>query len=115
MATIVNPSAAAFQSCIDACTKCLQACEECLTACLKEPDVQARIHCIQMLRDCADICALASQWMSRSSMHAKQICQLCATLCEACAADCAKFQDAHCQACADECRKCAEACRKMSM
>ncbi|WP_407944238.1 four-helix bundle copper-binding protein [Paenibacillus durus] len=49
------------QTCIDACNRCMQACEECLTACLKEPDVQARVHCMQLLHDCADICALASQ------------------------------------------------------
>lgn len=32
---------------------------------LKEMDVQDRTHCINMLRDCADICTMASQWMSR--------------------------------------------------
>ncbi|WP_375162434.1 four-helix bundle copper-binding protein [Bacillus sp. V3B] len=36
-------------------------------------------------------------------------------MCDACAVECAKFQDAHCQACAKFCRQCAEECRKMSM
>lgn len=48
---------------------------------------------------------MASQWMSRGSMYAKQFCQLCATICDACGAECAKFQDTHCQQCAEECRK----------
>lgn len=92
----------------------MQVCEECLTSCLKEADVQARIHCINILRDCADICSMASQWMSRGSMYANQFCQLCATICDACAVECAKFQDAHCQSCANFCRQCADECRKMT-
>lgn len=114
MATVVGSSVQQWQSCIDACMKCMQACEQCLTSCLKEPDVQARINCINMLRDCVDICALSSQWMSRGSMQAKQMCQLCATICDACATECAGYQDQHCKACADFCRKCADECRKMS-
>jgi len=92
----------------------MQACEQCLTSCLNEPDVQARVACIQLLRDCAEICAMASRYMAWNSAYAKQVCALCANLCEACAAECAKFQDAHCQACAEVCRKCAAECRKMA-
>jgi hypothetical protein len=114
MTAVMDSSITQFQTCIDACNKCMQTCEECLSSCLKEPHVQARIHCINILRDCADICAMASKWMSRGSMHAEQICQLCATICDDCATDCAKFQDAHCKACAEQCRKCADACRKMA-
>lgn len=114
MATVIDSSVQQYQNCIDACTKCMQACEECLSSCLKEPDVQGRIHCINMLRDCIDICALSSQWMSRGSMYAKQLCSLCATICDACAAECSKFQDTHCQQCANFCRKCAEECRAMA-
>jgi len=35
-------------------------------------------------------------------------------LCDACAAECDRFQDQHCRACADECRRCADECRKMT-
>jgi len=114
MATVVNSTVQQYQTCIDACNKCMQACEECLTSCLKEPDVQARIHCINLLRDCIDVCALAAQFMARNSAYAKQICNLCATICDACGAECAKFQDTHCKQCAEECRKCAQECRNMA-
>ncbi|SDJ14418.1 four-helix bundle copper-binding protein [Alteribacillus bidgolensis] len=114
MPSVVDSSVQQFQTCINACNQCMQACEECLTSCFKEPDVQARAHCINMLRDCADICAMASQWMSRGSMYGKQFCQLCATICDDCATECEKFQDAHCQECAKFCRQCAEECRKMA-
>ncbi|MGY3716943.1 four-helix bundle copper-binding protein [Sutcliffiella cohnii] len=111
---VIDSSVQQFQTCIDACNKCMQACEECLTSCLKEADVQARTLCINILRDCADICSMAAQWMSCGSMYAKQFCQLCVTICDACATECVKFQDAHCQECANFCRQCAEECRKMA-
>jgi len=106
-----NPT---MQACINACNICVQACDECYSACLGEPDVQARIHCVQVLRDCADSCAMAVQYMSRNSEFSQQICGICATICDTCAAECAKFQDAHCQKCADICRSCADECRKMT-
>lgn len=102
-----------YQACIDACSKCAAECEHCATACLKEPDVQARTHCIQLLRDCADICVQSVQWMARGSTFAKAMCELCAQVCDACGAECAKFKDEHCQRCATACRQCAEECRKM--
>jgi hypothetical protein len=57
---------------IDLCNRCMQACEECLTSCLNEPDVHTLVHCIHMLQDCAEICSIASRYMSRNSTHAKQ-------------------------------------------
>lgn len=114
MPTVIDTSVQKFQTCIDACNKCMQACEECFASCLQEPDVKARAHCIQMLRDCADICALSAQYMSHNSMHSKQLCSLCATICDACATECTKFQDDHCQRCADFCRQCADECRMMA-
>lgn len=114
MPTTVDSSVERFQTCIDACTSCMQACEQCLTSCLQEPDVKNRFKCIQTLRDCADICALASQWMSRDSSYARELCGLCAEICDACAKECDMFQDAHCKACADACRQCAQECRTMA-
>ncbi|MEW5783773.1 MAG: four-helix bundle copper-binding protein [Bacillota bacterium] len=111
----VDTSQSTWQRCIDACVKCMQACEQCITSCLQEPDVQARMHCIQVLRDCADICSLSAQWMSRGSTHAHQLCMICADICDACAAECAKFKDRHCQDCAQFCRDCATECRNMPM
>ncbi|TCO74358.1 uncharacterized protein DUF326 [Marinisporobacter balticus] len=104
-----------MQSCIDACKECLQACEECFTLCLREADVKSRVNCIEMLRDCVDICELAIGYMSRGSKYAQDICNTCATICDACAKDCEMFQDAHCKKCAEICRRCADECRKMNM
>lgn len=103
-----------YRTCVDACQSCAVECEHCASACLQEPDVSARVRCIQLLRDCADICVMAVRWMARGSSNINKICGLCADVCDACAAECARFKDAHCQRCADECRKCAAECRKMA-
>ncbi|HSF47902.1 MAG TPA: four-helix bundle copper-binding protein [Burkholderiales bacterium] len=71
-------------------------------------------ECIRLDRDCADICALAAQFMARDSSFARVVCALCADICEACGNECAKHQVAHCQEYADACRRCAEECRTMA-
>lgn len=102
-----------YQKCIDACKRCAQACDECFTLCLNEPDVQARKNCIGILIECVAVCNQAGCSMSRDSQFAKDICRLCATVCEKCAAECAMFKDDHCVKCAEECRACAVACNTM--
>lgn len=103
-----------FSDCIDACNDCAAACEHCADACLGEDDVAMMADCIRLDRDCADICRLAVALMERNSRFAGELCGLCATVCEACAAECSKHKAAHCRACADACQRCAAACRAMA-
>lgn len=102
-----------YQKCIDACNRCFQACHECAILCLNEPDAAARKDHIAMMMECAGICQEAACFMTMDAKHDKEICQLCATICEECAIGCSQFKDAHCIRCADECRKCAAECRAM--
>lgn len=101
------------QPCIDLCMKCSQLCQECITLCLQEPDVGKRANCIKTLQDCSEICSTASCFMSRGSGSIKDICNVCATICDKCAAECNMFTDPHCKACAEVCSECAETCRNM--
>ena len=104
-----------YQSCIDACFDCAESCEYCTTCCLREQDVKMMTRCIQLNRDCVNICLTAAVFMSRESEHVEQICKVCADICEACAQECEKHTDMdHCQKCAKTCRKCADECRRMS-
>jgi len=104
-----------YESCIKACHECAMECEHCATACLNEDDLKRLAQCIQLNRDCADICAFATQIMARDSKFSKDICSLCAEICQACGDECAKHDDMdHCKKCADACYRCAEECRKMS-
>ena len=103
------------QSCVDACNACADACDHCLTACLDEEHVGMLADCIRHDADCAAICRLAAGFMSRGSIHAAEVCALCAHICERCAEECEKHDHDHCKACADACRKCAAECRKMAV
>lgn len=103
-----------FQSCIRACYECAQACDTCAAACLQEPDPKMMVRCIELDNECAAVCRLAAQLMSRSSEHAIQVCQLCADICDACAKECTQHQMQHCQDCAAACRRCAQECRKIA-
>ena len=71
-------------------------------------------RCIQLNRDCANICLTASQLMSRDSDYGKHL-NFCAMICDACAEECEKHKNMeHCKLCAQACRKCAQECRKMT-
>jgi len=111
---VLPVSSQAMDHCIELCVKCARACAECMVACLGEQDVKARAKCIQSLVDCAEICFLAVQFMSRDSLHAKTLCKLCAEICDACAKECGMHKDKHCPECARICMECADACRKMA-
>jgi tryptophanase len=103
-----------FESCLRACNACADACDSCAAACLKESDLAAMAECIRLDLDCAAICRLAAGYMARGSTRARDICRLCADVCEACGAECAKHKLDHCQRCAEACRACVAECRKMS-
>ncbi len=102
-----------YNACIDACNRCAAASDHCATACLAEPDPKPLAHCIALDMDCADICRLAVGYMSRGSVHAHALCQLCADICEACADECEKHPMDHCRQCGQACRHCADECRRM--
>lgn len=104
-----------FQSCIKACNECATECERCSNACLKQEDVKKFAHCIQLTKDCIDICILVSGLMARNSEFAQKICILCAEICQACGDECKKHsQMEHCKRCADTCYHCAQECRNMA-
>lgn len=103
-----------YQTCIDACMACAESCEFCATSCLREQDIKSMVRCIQLDRDCANICLTAASFMSRDSDFSRQLCNLCADICRACAQECEKHEMEHCQKCAEACRRCAQECNNMS-
>lgn len=109
-----------FATCIEACVECANECEHCATACLNEKDVAHMAKCIEIERYCADLCRMSAAFMARSSEatehYAKELCALCAHVCEDCAKECEKHSHMeHCKACAEACRECAKACHAMSV
>jgi hypothetical protein len=55
-----------------------------------------------------------AQLMSLGSDKAKDVCKICATVCDACAAECSKHENEHCKECAEACKLCAAECKKMA-
>ncbi len=102
-------------ACLQACLACLTACEHCATEDIKAGESMAA--CALLCRDCADYCALSAHLIARDSPFMHDLCQLCAKVCDECAAECEKhaMHHDHCRECAEACRRCAAECRKMTM
>src|SRR5690606_2861411 len=81
-----------YQSCIDACLACEATCNHCASSCLKEENVNMMAKCIQLDMECAAICYAAAQVMSMGGQKAKELCALCADICDACAEECGQHE-----------------------
>lgn len=92
---------------------CAKMCRSCADACLAED--MDMVQCIRLCLDCADICDAACNIALRQTGEDHQIVremlELCARACDACAAECERQEHEHCQLCAKMCRECAEDCR----
>jgi hypothetical protein len=102
-------STSQYSSCMQACCACIISCEVCASSCFKE-DVITMTTCIQLNRDCADMCRLTEVMMARESGLIDELCRLCAIICQACADECRKYQHDYCQQCAKACKRCTEEC-----
>jgi hypothetical protein len=110
----------AARDCIEACSACAQACTICADACLSEEQhLQQLVSCIRLNLDCADVCRVTAQLLTRPSHRDAPALQAqleaCIQICRACADECAGHTSMqHCKICADLCRKCVEACEVMA-
>jgi len=93
--------------------ECALTCEECEAACLNEENITLLARCIELDRDCADICLLASRLVHRDSEISDDYLAMCEKMCRMCAEECNKHNHEHCKACAEACLACAEACHAM--
>lgn len=103
------------QSCIEACTQCEVECERCSTACLMDNNAHAMAHCIQLARDCANICELVVKYLAHDSDFAQSACETCVEVCLACRDECARHDSDYCLRCASACHRAAEECEKFAL
>ena len=88
---------------------------QCAASSTEEDDIKMMARCIRLDMECAAICYAAAQLMSMGSDRAKELCRICADICQECGDECGKHTHSkHCQECAEACRRCAEECRKMA-
>jgi hypothetical protein len=76
-------------------------------------------QCIRTCLDCADVCeATTNLGLRRSGSNEtvlREMLELCARVCDACAAECDKHDHEHCKLCAIMCRECADDCRNAAL
>jgi hypothetical protein len=111
-----SPHEEMFQECAKACSDCQRECDACATHCahMLASGQKEHITTLMTCRDCAAICAAASQIVAAGGPFSAMICTSCADACAECAKACEKFpDDKHMKACGEECRKCEKACRAM--
>jgi len=91
--------------------ECILACNYCLDACLDEQQVNMMTECIRLDKQCVVLCSATLEVLHKNSRFIKDMLELCAKACEACAEECSKHQYKHCQDCAKACKACAQSCR----
>jgi hypothetical protein len=94
-----------------------QECESiCITTiqyCLQSGGKHTEPTHMRLLQDCADSCESSAKYFARGSVYNAGVGNLCAQICDDCAASCDQFvNDPQMKACADACRACAAACRQ---
>ncbi len=103
-----------MRACIASCLECHQVCEQMVRHCLEMGGLHADPIHIRLLQDCAQISAVAADFMLRESGLFARVCAVCAEVCHSCADDCELMPDDEAmQYCAEVCRRCAEACERL--
>ncbi len=105
-----------IQQCISNCQDCHRICLETVAHCLEMGGSHANSAHIRLLLDCAQVCLLSADFMTRASSFHPQACDLCAAVCTACAESCEQLadDDEWMQTCAEMCRICADSCHEMA-
>ena len=101
-------------------TSCIEACQSCSATCLQT----AMHHCLEtggkhtepdhfrLMMACVEVCRASAALMLIGSPAHRLQCDLCAKICEDCAADCERIGGM--DKCVAACRACASECRRMA-
>lgn len=107
---IHNHSGHNHHALINTLLECGTTCEVCAADCLDEQQIEMLAKCIELDRDCADICYLTAKLLIRDNQIAHKMLEICVEICDKCADECSKHEHEHCKKCAEICRKCRQAC-----
>jgi hypothetical protein len=96
---------------INTLIECAFACESCMSECLDSKNVYILAHCIELCRDCSEICLEGAKLLRRDSQVANAYLLVCEEACRLCAEECSLHEDSEpCKTCAIVCFSCQEAC-----
>lgn len=100
------------QVCIESCLDCRRMCyAQAITHCLRMGGDHADAGHVSLMLNCAGLCQTTADFLlSESSLH-PQLCDVCATVCGACAQSCSRLDGM--SECETACRTCEAACRAL--
>ena len=102
-----------LKSCIDACQRCYTTClQTAMRHCLEVGGEHTAPKHFRLMMACAEICRTSATLMLIGSPSHQMQCDLCAKICEECAADCERIGGM--EDCVTACRACAKECRHMA-
>jgi hypothetical protein len=100
-----------YNDLISTLIECAFTCESCMAACLENKEVTLLAHCIELCRDCAEVCFLGAKLLTRDSDVSNAYLMMCEEACRLCAVECSLHEDHEtCRICAIVCYRCQEAC-----
>lgn len=102
---------AALRACVDACHACRTQCLVTVAHGAESGGALAAAPHMQVLLDCAVLCAATVDLLARGSVHHRDLCRVCADVCRACETSCRQMPHGSTVArCAELCAACANAC-----
>jgi hypothetical protein len=102
-----------MKSCIEACSNCYQTClSMAMGHCLEQGGAHVEPVHFRLMLSCAEICQTSANLQLSASSFTTDMCQLCATVCDACADSCRRLEGM--EDCVHACVACAASCRQMS-
>lgn len=108
-------STADMESCIKLCHECHALCNKTIAECLKLGGSHAAPDHIQLFIDCAQMCMVTADYLTRQSVIHDRVCKVCSDACRLCAESCDKVAGGNqlLKQCADMCRRCSDSCASM--
>jgi hypothetical protein len=87
--------------------------ETAMTQCLKMGGEHVEPEHFRLMLNCAALCRVAAEFVMTQSEFHERLCDLCASVCEACATSCREIGGM--DLCARACEACAESCASMAV
>ncbi len=102
-----------LQDCIEKCWRCHMVCLNMATNhCLKAGGSHAESQHIKTMLVCAEICRTAANVMAMDSTLHRQVCAVCADICDSCLTSCNELDGM--DECIKACRHCRDSCQSMT-
>jgi len=103
----------ALADCIEECRRCQLVCLSMATGhCLQKGGRHAEREHLTTMLVCAEICATAANVMAMNSTLHRQMCAVCADVCDACISSCRDLDEM--DECIQACERCKTSCEAMT-